>query len=206
MSADARKLSTSSSNYGARSERFLRPRAGFRGTSRPFGQTEFADFFEASWDPCLRAVVAVVGSPQLAEDQVAEAFARAFASWRKVGRHPAPRAWVVRTGRHPAGPEASSAPSSAPSARLAAWTVTRQADGDITVTVNELRDPAGLQRTLRADGVPASVTLPANAVKGCRVCSAESRRQAGARSGLTARALRRRRSCQGTTAAWAASG
>jgi RNA polymerase sigma-70 factor (ECF subfamily) len=60
-------------------------------------QTEFADFFEASWDPCLRAVVAVVGTPQLAEDQVAEAFARAFASWRKVGRHPAPRAWVVRT-------------------------------------------------------------------------------------------------------------
>jgi hypothetical protein len=31
-------------------------------------QTEFAGFFEASWDPCLRAVVAVVGSPQLAED------------------------------------------------------------------------------------------------------------------------------------------
>jgi RNA polymerase sigma factor (sigma-70 family) len=60
-------------------------------------QMEFADFFEASWDPCLRAVVAVVGSPQLAEDQVAEAFARAFASWRKVSRHPAPRAWVVRT-------------------------------------------------------------------------------------------------------------
>ena len=58
---------------------------------------EFADFFAASWDPCLRAVTAVVGSPQLAEDQVAEAFARAFASWRKVGRHPAPRAWVVRT-------------------------------------------------------------------------------------------------------------
>jgi DNA-directed RNA polymerase specialized sigma24 family protein len=58
---------------------------------------EFADFFEASWDPCLRAVMAVVGSPQLAEDQVAEAFARAFASWRKVGGHPAPRAWVVRT-------------------------------------------------------------------------------------------------------------
>jgi RNA polymerase sigma factor (sigma-70 family) len=60
-------------------------------------QLEFADFFEASWQPCLRAVVAVVGNPQLAEDQVAEAFARAFASWRKVSRHPAPRAWVVRT-------------------------------------------------------------------------------------------------------------
>jgi RNA polymerase sigma-70 factor (sigma-E family) len=60
-------------------------------------QTEFADFFQASWAPCLRAVVAVVGSRQLAEDQVAEAFAKAWASWRKVRRHPAPRAWVVRT-------------------------------------------------------------------------------------------------------------
>jgi RNA polymerase sigma factor (sigma-70 family) len=33
----------------------------------------------------------------LAEDQTAEAFARAWASWRKVGHHPAPRAWVVRS-------------------------------------------------------------------------------------------------------------
>jgi DNA-directed RNA polymerase specialized sigma24 family protein len=59
-------------------------------------QTEFADFFKASWEPCLRAVVAVAGSRQLAEDQVAEAFARAWASWRRVRCHPAPRAWVVR--------------------------------------------------------------------------------------------------------------
>jgi RNA polymerase sigma-70 factor (ECF subfamily) len=60
-------------------------------------QTEFADFFQAGWEPCLRAVVAVTGSRQLAEDQVAEAFARAWVSWRKVRHHPAPRAWVVRT-------------------------------------------------------------------------------------------------------------
>jgi RNA polymerase sigma factor (sigma-70 family) len=60
-------------------------------------QTEFTDFFRASWEPCLRAVVAVAGSQQLAEDQVAEAFAKAWASWPKVRRHPAPRAWVVRT-------------------------------------------------------------------------------------------------------------
>jgi RNA polymerase sigma-70 factor (ECF subfamily) len=60
-------------------------------------QTEFAEFFRGSWEPCLRAVVAVVGSSELAEDQVAEAFARAWGSWRKVRRHPAPRAWVVRT-------------------------------------------------------------------------------------------------------------
>jgi RNA polymerase sigma factor (sigma-70 family) len=60
-------------------------------------KTEFAEFFQASWEPCLRAVVASTGSMQLAEDQVAEAFARAWLSWRKVRRHPAPRAWVVRT-------------------------------------------------------------------------------------------------------------
>lgn len=60
-------------------------------------QTEFAEFFQASWERCLRAVVAVVGSTQLAEDQVAEAFAKAWVSWRKVRRHPAPQAWVVRT-------------------------------------------------------------------------------------------------------------
>jgi RNA polymerase sigma-70 factor (sigma-E family) len=60
-------------------------------------QAEFADFFAASWEPCLRAVLAVVGRPQLAEDQVAEAFAKAWASWRTVRRHPAPKAWVVRT-------------------------------------------------------------------------------------------------------------
>lgn len=42
-------------------------------------------------------------------------------------------------------------------ARLAAWTVTTRPGGQITVTIRELRDPAGLQRQLRADGVPATV-------------------------------------------------
>ena len=58
---------------------------------------EFAEFYQASWGPCLKAVLASQASPQIAEDQLAEAFARAWASWRSVSRHPAPRAWVVRT-------------------------------------------------------------------------------------------------------------
>jgi RNA polymerase sigma factor (sigma-70 family) len=58
---------------------------------------EFAEFFAASWDPCLRAVAASTGNMALAEDQTAEGFARACASWHKVSHHPAPRAWVVRT-------------------------------------------------------------------------------------------------------------
>ena len=60
-------------------------------------EKEFAKFFEASWDPCKKAVAASTGNVLAAEDQVAEAFARAWVSWRKVSRHPAPRAWVVRT-------------------------------------------------------------------------------------------------------------
>ncbi|MEV4793808.1 sigma-70 family RNA polymerase sigma factor [Asanoa sp. NPDC049475] len=58
---------------------------------------EFADFYQRSRDNCLRAVLASTGSRALAEDLVAEAFARAWASWHKVSRHPAPAAWVVRT-------------------------------------------------------------------------------------------------------------
>ena len=57
----------------------------------------FAAFYEASRDPCLRAVCAVVGDRRLAEDLVAEGFARAWASWPRVSKHPAPKAWVLRT-------------------------------------------------------------------------------------------------------------
>jgi hypothetical protein len=42
-------------------------------------------------------------------------------------------------------------------ARLAAWTVQRDPGGTIKVSIRELRDAAGLQARLRADGVPANV-------------------------------------------------
>jgi RNA polymerase sigma factor (sigma-70 family) len=58
---------------------------------------EFAVFYEASRDDCLRAVAAWTLDRAAAEDLVAEAFARAWASWRRVRVHPSPRAWVVRT-------------------------------------------------------------------------------------------------------------
>jgi hypothetical protein len=54
---------------------------------------------------------------------------------------------------------ASSQAAHQPAARLAAWTVIKQANGDIEVTINQLQDPAGLQSTLNADGVPASVAF-----------------------------------------------
>ncbi|ETK33402.1 SigE family RNA polymerase sigma factor [Microbispora sp. ATCC PTA-5024] len=58
---------------------------------------EFSTFYTAFKDDCLRIVLVNVGDRQLAEDLVAEAFTRAWTSWRKVREHPVPRAWVVRT-------------------------------------------------------------------------------------------------------------
>ena len=57
----------------------------------------FAEFYQATRDDCLRVVFASVGDRPTAEDLVAEAFARAWARWHTVSRHPAPAAWVVRT-------------------------------------------------------------------------------------------------------------
>jgi hypothetical protein len=61
-------------------------------------------------------------------------------------------------------------PASQPrTAQLAAWTVAKQANGDIKVTIRQLSDPSGLQRTLRADGVPANVTSLAQRDPSCRL-------------------------------------
>ena len=63
------------------------------GTQRP----DFAEFYRQSRDDCLRTVLVSVGDQDTAQDVVDEAFARACASWRTVSRHPAPKAWVIRT-------------------------------------------------------------------------------------------------------------
>ena len=49
-------------------------------------------------------------------------------------------------------------------ARLAAWTVAKQANGDIDVTINQLKNPVGLQSTLRADGVPVRVSYSSHSL------------------------------------------
>jgi hypothetical protein len=59
-------------------------------------------------------------------------------------------------------------PSHLTRAQLAAWTVVKQADGSIRVTIHELRDPARLQSALRADGVPVSVTFIGQANPACQ--------------------------------------
>lgn len=66
---------------------------------------------------------------------------------------------LLPASHHPGHPSA---------ARLTAWTVARQANGNINVTIHQLRDPAGLQRKLRSDGVPASVTFLGHPNRSCR--------------------------------------
>ena len=60
-------------------------------------QLDFAEFYRRFKDECLLTVLVSVGDQDTARELVAEAFARAWASWQKVAKHPAPEAWVVRT-------------------------------------------------------------------------------------------------------------
>jgi hypothetical protein len=113
---------------------------------------DFARFYAESRDDCLRTVLAGVADLDRAKDMVDEAFARAWAAWRKVRRHPAPRAAAAVGLTHQPGTGAA-----APSTRLAAWTVSEKRPGLVVVKVFQLKDPAGLQRELRGDGVPAFV-------------------------------------------------
>jgi RNA polymerase sigma factor (sigma-70 family) len=58
---------------------------------------DFAEFYGRFKDECLVTVLVSVGDHDIAQELVAEAFARAWASWQKVSQHPTPEGWVVRT-------------------------------------------------------------------------------------------------------------
>jgi hypothetical protein len=68
---------------------------------------------------------------------------------------------------HPGNPLAST--------RLAAWTVARRANGDIDVTINQLRNPVGLQSTLRADGLPVRISYSSHPLPVTRIGSYRGR-------------------------------
>jgi hypothetical protein len=93
-----------------------------------------------------------------------------FARWLRAGMAAAAvtlaaTAAITVTALLPAGHPAS---PPQPGAQLAAWTVVRHGDGTVTVTIRQLRDPAGLQRRLRADGIPASVTFCGQLPRSCQ--------------------------------------
>jgi RNA polymerase sigma-70 factor (sigma-E family) len=64
--------------------------------ARPDDDAEFADFFGASWPRLFRTTYAVAGDRASAEDALQSAYARAYASWRRVRAAEHPEAYVRR--------------------------------------------------------------------------------------------------------------
>ncbi|ETK33403.1 hypothetical protein [Microbispora sp. ATCC PTA-5024] len=63
----------------------------------------------------------------------------------------------VTSGDHPGAPSGSSG-ARAVHVNLAAWSVNTSPDGMVEVTIRELKDPAGLSKTLADAGVPVVLT------------------------------------------------
>ncbi len=57
---------------------------------------EFSAWYRTLWPPVLRAVTVTVGDHDLAEEAVAEAFARALARWPRPTEFDSPVAWLHR--------------------------------------------------------------------------------------------------------------
>jgi RNA polymerase sigma-70 factor (ECF subfamily) len=59
-------------------------------------EQRFEDLFRASYAGLVRSMTVAAGSQEVAADCVQEAFCRAYARWRRVGRYDEPAAWVRR--------------------------------------------------------------------------------------------------------------
>jgi RNA polymerase sigma-70 factor (ECF subfamily) len=59
-------------------------------------RAEFTSFYEREATRLVRTVTLVTGEAALAEEVVAEAFARAWSRWPKVRDHARPDAWIMR--------------------------------------------------------------------------------------------------------------
>jgi RNA polymerase sigma-70 factor (sigma-E family) len=60
------------------------------------GTAEFDEFFRATWPRLFRTAYAVAGDAASAEDALQAAYAKAYASWRRVRRAEHPEAYVRR--------------------------------------------------------------------------------------------------------------
>lgn len=65
--------------------------------SEPRDPASFSAFYREARPSCIRAVVVTVCDLHRTEELVDEAFARAYERWDRVGHHPRPEAWIVRT-------------------------------------------------------------------------------------------------------------
>jgi len=58
--------------------------------------TAFAEFYQATWSRMYRTAYAIARDPMAAEDAVQSAYAKAFASWRRVSGSDQPVAYLRR--------------------------------------------------------------------------------------------------------------
>jgi RNA polymerase sigma-70 factor (sigma-E family) len=63
---------------------------------RETSETEFAEFFSATWPRLFRTALAMTGDAGQAEDALQSAYAKAYASWGRVRRADHPEAYVRR--------------------------------------------------------------------------------------------------------------
>ena len=59
-------------------------------------RADFTTFYTDEAPRLVRTVELIIGDGVLAEDAVAEAFAKAWARWPQIQRHPRPVAWVMQ--------------------------------------------------------------------------------------------------------------
>jgi len=59
-------------------------------------EDDFAEFFAATWPRMFRTALALVGDASAAEDVLQSAYAKAFASWRRIASANHPEAYVRR--------------------------------------------------------------------------------------------------------------
>lgn len=63
---------------------------------KPDADNDFAGWYAVHWPKVLRSVAVTVGDHELAEEAVAEAFARALARWPATAELDSPTAWLHR--------------------------------------------------------------------------------------------------------------
>jgi len=63
---------------------------------READESEYADFFQATWPRLFQCTFAVAGDFQLAEDALQSAFVKVYTSWRRVRSAGQPEAYVRR--------------------------------------------------------------------------------------------------------------
>ena len=100
---------------------------------------EFSAWYRTLWPPVLRAVTVTVGDHDLAEEAVAEAFARALARWPRPTEFDSPVAWLHRSPSMKSGPDGGATGSS-----VAYWSAWRPSRQRRSIRSNPAMTPCGL--------------------------------------------------------------